>query len=289
MQSSSTFSSLPIDIQYLIFTYLNPVELCIVSQVNSTWKRLSVEDTIWKQLCRRDFQTDVLLKETDNQTWKQQYKSWSSSVWGEKHSPEIEISVDRRTATNRYNKDQELYTSTWKSVLGNSGVSRHKRLSRRRFNLRIDFNPYVVACGIAPGTANVNLDLSGSNPSLSLFSNGNYYAYPSEVTPLNSPTDDNIIFERFISSRFSTGDLISITVDMVVGVVEFRKNNAILNHYLLPQWLTDIEWFPAVTLSRDARITLLPDNSTFESLDLSPVIWNPMDLEMAKTFSTQAQ
>lgn len=246
MQSTFAFCALPIDVQYLIFTYLTPYDLCIAAQVNSNFLRLTSDDTIWRQLCKRDFfWNDGQLKEIDNDTWKKQYKSWSDSTWSDRHAADIEISTDRRTAINKYHRDQELHTSTWKSVLGVSGVSSRKCRIRRRFNLRIDFNPYVVACGIVCSTANVNLDLSGSNPSISLFSNGNYYAYPHDVGLLESSFD-----ALKSSSKFVTGDLISIIVDMSVGAVEFRKNEEILAHYLIPKRLTDIEWYPAATLSR---------------------------------------
>jgi len=76
---------------------------------------------------------------------------------------------------------------------------------------------------------------------------------------------------------------------MYVGVVEFRKNDIILAHYLLPRRLTVIEWFPAVTLSRDARITLLPDYSPAHSLDLSHVFLTNMDIDETRTLSTEAQ
>jgi len=285
MQSPFAFCALPADVQYLIFTFLTPYDLCIAAQVNSDFARITSDDTIWKQLCRRDFYwNDGQMKEIDNDTWKKQYKSWSESTWSDKRAADIEISPDRRTAINKYHRDQELHTSTWKSVLGVSGVSSRNLRIRRRFNLRIDFNPYVVACGIVPSTANVNLDLSGSNPSISLFSNGNYYAYPHDVTLLESP------FEVLKSaSVFATGDLISIIVDMNVGVVQFRKNEKILVHYLIPTRLTDIEWYPAATLSRDARITLLPDNSPVENLDLSYVFLTQMDVDETKTSFTEAQ
>jgi hypothetical protein len=289
MQSAFTFSLLPADVQYLIFTFLTPYELCIAAQVNSNFLRISAEDTIWKELCRRDFYwNDGKMKEIDNDTWKQQYKSWSDSTWSDKRAPEIEISTDRRTATNKYHKDQELHTSTWKSILGVSGVSARRSRMRRRFNLRVDFNPYVVACGIVPSTANVNLDLSGSNPSISLFSNGNYYAYPFDVAQLPiGQMSKAISLKR--SSQFVTGDLISIIADMSVGVVEFRKNEEVLTHFLIPKRLTDIEWYPAATLSRDARITLLPDNTPVERLDLSHVFLTDMDVDETKTSFTEAQ
>jgi len=294
MQSPFAFSTLPVDVQYFVFTFLAPLELCIAAQVNSGWRRLSSEDTLWKNLLLRSFHVGqwmdvVISKDKENKTWKEQYKSWSSSIWSDNRSSDIALSADRRQATNKYCKDQEMHTSTWKSVLGVSGVSNKKDI-RRRFNLRIDSNPYVVAAGIAPGTANVNLDLSGSNPSLSLFSNGNYYAYPSEVEVLEKDLSDFTSFSaRAASSKFTTGDIISIIVDMTVGVVEFRKNDAVLTHYLLPKKLTEIEWYPAVTLSRDAKITLLPDFSPSDSLDLSYVFLTRMDVDEAKTSSSLAQ
>jgi len=292
MQSPFAFSTLPVDVQYFVFTFLAPLELCIAAQVNSGWR--SSEDTLWKNLLLRSFHVGqwmdvVISKDKENKTWKEQYKSWSSSIWSDNRSSDIALSADRRQATNKYCKDQEMHTSTWKSVLGVSGVSNKKDI-RRRFNLRIDSNPYVVAAGIAPGTANVNLDLSGSNPSLSLFSNGNYYAYPSEVEVLEKDLSDFTSFSaRAASSKFTTGDIISIIVDMTVGVVEFRKNDAVLTHYLLPKKLTEIEWYPAVTLSRDAKITLLPDFSPSDSLDLSYVFLTRMDVDEAKTSSSLAQ
>jgi hypothetical protein len=270
--------------------------LCIVAQVNSYWRRLSSEESIWKLLIGRNFEwLDVpMRKDNENYTWKEQYKSWSTSIWGDKRASEIGLSTDRRTATNNYCRDQEIHTGTWKSILGSQplGVSSKSDRKRRRFNLRIDNNPYVVACGIAPATANVNLDLSGSNPSLSLFSNGNYYAYPSEVEFLTkdpNPHSFESYFARASSSKFTTGDLISIIVDMYVGVVEFRKNDTVLAHYLLPKRLTEIEWYPAVTLSRDARITLIPDFSPASSLDLSHVFLTKMDIDETKTSSSLAQ
>jgi len=217
MHSPFPFSALPADVQYLILTFLSPYELCIAATVNSMLLRLTSDNALWKQLCRRDFSWNKeLIKEIENDTWKMQYKSWNETTWG-KGSKDIEISKDRLSATNVYHKNQELHTSTWKSILGLSGVSSKGTRIRRRFNLRIDFNPYVVACGIAPSTANVNLDLSGSNPSVSLFSNGNYYAYPNDVVLLDFPPED-----LKSASKFKTGDLISIIADMSVGVVEFR-------------------------------------------------------------------
>jgi len=285
MRSLFTFSLLPVDVQYLVFTFLTPFELCTAARVNSNFLRISSDDTLWKQLCRREFNwinNDTLIKEAGNESWKQQYISWSSSTWSENRSPEIEISKDRRTATNRYHSTQELGSGTWRTILGVAGVSKQKSRIRRRFNLRIDFNPYVVACGIVSNDANVHYDLSGSSPSLSLFSNGKYYANPSEVAPIDTPTPFN-------SSKFTTGDLVSIIVDMNAGVVEFRRNDEILSHYSIPTKYTNIKWYPAVTLSRDARITMLPDNSLTENLDLSHVYLSDMAVDESKTSLTEAQ
>jgi len=50
-----------------------------------------------------------------------------------------------------------------------------------------------------------------------------------------------------------------------------------------------MEWYPAVTLSRDAKITLLPDNSPVDSLDLSYVFLTQMDVDETKTSLSEAQ
>jgi len=223
-------------------------------------------------------------KDSELWPWKQQYKYLSMNTWSPTmKATEIHLENNRRTAVNEYNKTEDEHTTTWKSCLGVSGVST-KRFVKRKYDFKIDHNPYIVACGIAPNTANVDLDLSGSDPSISLFSNGYHYAYPHDIKMRVSAG-----FVSHSTKKFQTGDVISVIVDMSVGAVEFRKNNHYLVDYILPNRLTMIEWFPAVTLSRFAKITLLVDFGSPEAMELSNALLTPMDVDEIKTSSSLAQ
>lgn len=82
LNSSQFFFFLPDEILSLVFSHLTPKMLCICSQVNRQWYRISISDSLWKHFCALSFpgSEEEITIQYNSSFWKRKYYSYQSTI-----------------------------------------------------------------------------------------------------------------------------------------------------------------------------------------------------------------
>jgi len=232
---------LPNEIWELIFSSLNPIFLCkVVSIVSKDWKRICYSNVVWKNQCIQNlgFGSDITL-EPGMTSWKDQFQHWSQDIWDVNNKYQtIFLENKNKTAIGKY--------EAWRTVIGKLAHGKGKRI----WQLVVEESTYIIGIGICHSKANVSVDLSGSSPAISYFSNGYTYSYPNTISSSLEPTRSHK------TQTYGKGDVITIALDQRGICSFFRNETRVVYFILLPTELCQIAWHVAATLSNGAKVTL---------------------------------
>ena len=96
-------SNLPLEVSYIILSYLDYKTLCSISRVCSSWHKILNRTDVWTRLLKRDkLITDDKALERELANSEDLHKNWSNSILNENIEPSQLLYKKRRTILNRW-------------------------------------------------------------------------------------------------------------------------------------------------------------------------------------------
>jgi len=246
---SFNFNSLVKDLQLEILKWIpitDIVHRC--SLVCKGWMELCNSNIVWRQKILELLKDNYQPVNLDSHFLKQEFQLLYEERWSEtaKHAS-IVLTNSGRTA---FNSDHQAGSSNWRTVVGHKPLLRGKRIWHVHIDRHAGAYPQtIVGVGLVSNRGvRLEVDLSGTSPSISYFASGRCYTYP---TMKNSNSLSNLCF-----STYSTGTLISYCVDLDTGEVTLSCGGKPLISFELPQDLRSTPWYIACTLAGGSQATI---------------------------------